>query len=168
MKGGPVDGSVLCPSSLQCHAISQVQVVNVLCQFFSSVLIDEDKGVVLCIVDVKLDPIFPRVIQVFLFIAVDQDMGGSGRNMGRGGDTFKERRGASILHGKVNIFFNFVSEGGYIGEMNNAAVLHIGDGKGECAVGFFHGLDWDHDVIYLCVHLHIVRVVPLIVEDSLA
>ena len=88
--------------------------------------------------------------------------------MGRSGDAFKEGRGASILHGKVDIFFDLVSEGGYIGEVDNVVVLHIGDGKGERAVSFFHGQDWDHDVICPRVHLHVVRVVSLVVEDGLA
>ena len=51
--------------------------------------------------------------------------------MGRGGDAFKEGRGASILHCKVDILFNFVSEGRYVHEMNDAVVFRIGDGKGE-------------------------------------
>ena len=87
--------------------------------------------------------------------------------MGRSGDTFKEGRGASILHGKVNILFDLVSEGGYVSEMDNAVVLCIGDGKGERAVSFFHGQDWDHDVVCPCIHLHVVRVVPLVVEVAL-
>ena len=44
---------------------------------------------------------------------------------------FKEGRGASILHGKVDVLFDFVGEGGYIGEVDNVVVLRIGDGKGE-------------------------------------
>ena len=69
MKGGSVDRSVLCPLSLQCHTISQVQIANILGQFLSSILINEDKWVVLCVVNVELDPVFPRVIWVF-FVAV--------------------------------------------------------------------------------------------------
>ena len=88
--------------------------------------------------------------------------------MDRGGDTFEEGRGASILDCEVHIFFDFVSEGGYICEMNDAVVLHIGDGKGECAVSIFHGRDWSHDVVCPCVHLLVVRVVPLVIEDGLA
>ena len=87
--------------------------------------------------------------------------------MGRSGDTFKEGRGASILHGKVDILFNLVSEGGYVSEVDDAVVLRIGDGKGERTVSFFHGQDWDHDVVRPCVHLHVVRMVPLVVEDGL-
>ena len=59
--------------------------------------------------------------------------------MGGSGDAFEEGRGASILHGKVDIFFDLVSEGRYICEVNNAVVLRIGDGKGERTVSFFHG-----------------------------
>ena len=88
--------------------------------------------------------------------------------MGRGGDAFKEGRGVSILHGEVDIFFNFVSEGEYISEMNNAVAFCIGDGKGEHAVSLFHGQDWDHDVVCPCIHLHVVRMVPLVVEDGFA
>ena len=61
--------------------------------------------------------------------------------MGRSGDAFKEGRGAGILHGKVDIFFNLVSEGGYVSEVDDAVVLCIGDGQGEQTVGFFHGHD---------------------------
>ena len=61
--------------------------------------------------------------------------------MGRSGDAFKEGRGVSILHGEVHIFLDFVSECGYICEVNNAVILHIGDGKGERAVSLFHGHD---------------------------
>ena len=75
-----------------------------MCQLFSSFLIDEDKGIMLGVVDVKLDPIFSRVTWIFLVTAADQDVGGSG-------NVFKEGRGASVLHGKVDVFFNFVSEG---------------------------------------------------------
>ena len=88
--------------------------------------------------------------------------------MGRSGDPFKEGRGASILHGKVDILFDLVSEGGYVSEVDNAVVLRIGDGKGERTVSFFHGQDWDHDVVCPCIHLHVVRMVPLIVKDGLA
>ena len=59
--------------------------------------------------------------------------------MGRSGDALKEGRGASILHGKVDVLFNLVGEGGYVSKVNNAVVLFIGDGKGERAVSFFHG-----------------------------
>ena len=62
--------------------------------------------------------------------------------MGRGGDAFEEGRGVSILYSKVHIFLDFVSERGYICEMNDAVVLRIGDGKGERAVSIFHGPDW--------------------------
>ena len=88
--------------------------------------------------------------------------------MGRSGDAFEERRGASILHGEVDIFLDFVSEGGYVGEVDVAIVFCIGDGEGECAVSFFHGHDWDHDVVCPCVHLLIVRMVSLVIEDGLA
>ena len=71
MKGGRIDGSILRSSSLQCHTISYVQVANVLCQFFFSVFIDKDKRVVLGVVDVELDPIFPRVIWIFLIAAAN-------------------------------------------------------------------------------------------------
>ena len=54
---------------------------------------------------------------------------------------FKEGRGTGILHGKINVIFNFVSEGRYISEVNNTVVLRIGDRKGECAVCLFHGHD---------------------------
>ena len=88
--------------------------------------------------------------------------------MGRSGNAFKEGRGASVLHGKVNVVFDFVGEGGYICEMDDAVVLCIVDGKGECTVSFFHGHDWDHDIVRPCVHLHVVRMVSLVVEDGLA
>ena len=88
--------------------------------------------------------------------------------MGRSGDAFKEGRGASILHGKVNVLFDFVSEGGYVGEVDDAVVFRIGDGKGECTVSFFHGQDWDHDIVCPCIHLHVVRMVSFVVEDGLA
>ena len=88
--------------------------------------------------------------------------------MGRSGNAFEEGRGASILHGKVHIFLDFVSERGYVREVDDAVVFRIGDGKGERAVGLFHGHDWDHDVVCPCVHLLIVRVVPLVVEDGFA
>ena len=58
-------------------------------------------------------------------------MGRGDWNMGGSGDAFKEGRRAGILHGKVDVLFNFVSEGRYVGEMDNAVVFHIGDGKGE-------------------------------------
>ena len=61
--------------------------------------------------------------------------------MGRSGDAFKEGRGVCILHGKVNVFLNFISEGRYICEVDDAVVLRIGDGKGERTVSFFHGQD---------------------------
>ena len=61
--------------------------------------------------------------------------------MGRSGDAFEEGRGTSVLHGKVNVFFDFVSEGGYVGEVDDAVVFRIGDGKGECAVSILHGQD---------------------------
>ena len=61
--------------------------------------------------------------------------------MGRSGDAFKEGGGTGILHCKVNVFFNFISECGYIGEMDDAVVFCIGNGKGEHAVCFFHGQD---------------------------
>ena len=35
--------------------------------------------------------------------------------MGRSGNAFEEERGACILHGKVDIFFDLVSKGGYVG-----------------------------------------------------
>ena len=88
--------------------------------------------------------------------------------MGRSGDAFEEGRGASILYGEVHIFLDFVSKCGYICEMNDAVVLRIGDGKGECAVSVFHGRDWSHDVVCPCVHLLIVGMVPLVIEDGLA
>ena len=120
------------------------------------------------IVDVELDPIFPRVIWIFFVAADDWDVSGSGWSMGRSGDAFKEGRGASILHSKVDVFFDFIREGGYIGEVDDAVVFRIDDGKGECTVSFFHGQDWDHDVVCPCVHLLIVRMVPLVVKDGLA
>ena len=88
--------------------------------------------------------------------------------MGRGGDAFEEGRGASILDGEVHIFLDFVSESGYICEMDDAIVLHIGDGEGERAVSVFHGYDWSHDVVCPCVHLLIIRMVPLVIEDGFA
>ena len=88
--------------------------------------------------------------------------------MGRSGDTFKEGRGASILYGEVDILFDFVSEGGYVGEVDDAVIFCVGDGKGECTVSFFHGHDWDHDIVCPCVHLLVVRMVPLVVKDGLA
>ena len=88
--------------------------------------------------------------------------------MGRSGDAFKEGRGASILHGEVHIFLNFVSECGYVCKMNDTVVLRIGDGKGERAVSLFHGHDWDHDVVCPHIHLLVVRVVPFVVENGLA
>ena len=88
--------------------------------------------------------------------------------MGRSGDAFEEGRGASILYGEVHIFLNFVSERGYVCEMDAAVVLRIGDGKGECAVSVFHGRDWGHDIVCPCVHLLIVRMVPLVIEDGFA
>ena len=47
-------------------------------------------------------------------------------------------------------------------------VFRIGDGKGEQAVSFFHGQDWDHDVVCPCIYLHVVRMIPLIGEDGFA
>ena len=88
--------------------------------------------------------------------------------MGGSGDSFEEGRGASILHGEVHIFLDFVSECGYICEMDDAVVFRIGDGKGERAVSFFHGQDWDHDVVRPCIHLLIVRMIPFVIEDGLA
>ena len=88
--------------------------------------------------------------------------------MGRSGDAFEEGRGASILYGEVHIFLDFVSECGYVCEMNDAVVLRISDGKGECAVSIFHGHDWSHDVVCPCVHLLIVRMVPFVIEDGFA
>ena len=88
--------------------------------------------------------------------------------MGRSGDAFEEGRGASILYGEVHIFLDFVSECGYVCEMNDAVVLRIGDGKGERAVSIFHGRDWNHDVVCPCVHLLVVRMVPPVIEDGLA
>ena len=88
--------------------------------------------------------------------------------MGRSGDAFEEGRGASILHGKVDVVLDFVGEGGYICEMNYAVVLCIGDGKGECAVSLFHGHDWGHDVVCPCIHLLVVRMVSFVIEDGLA
>ena len=88
--------------------------------------------------------------------------------MGRSGDAFKEGWRASILHGEVDVFLDFVSEGGYVCEMDDAVVLCIGDGKGERAVGFFHGQDWDHNVVCPCVHLHVVRMISFVIEDGLA
>ena len=88
--------------------------------------------------------------------------------MGRSGDAFEEGRGTSILYGEIHIFLDFVGERGYVCEMNDAVVLRIGDGKGERAVSVFHGHDWNHDVVCPCVHLLIVRMVPLIIEDGLA
>ena len=87
--------------------------------------------------------------------------------MGRSGDSFEEGRGASILHGEVHVFLDFVSECGYICEMDDAVVFCIGNGEGERAVSFFYGQDWDHDVCPR-IHLLIVRVIPLVVEDGLA
>ena len=52
--------------------------------------------------------------------------------------------------------------------MDDAVVFRIGDGKGEVTVGFFHGQDWDHDVVRPCIHLLVVRMIPLVVEDGLA
>ena len=69
VKGGSIDESVLCSSPLQRYAVPQVQIVNVLCQFFSSILVDENEGVVLHVVNVELDPVFPRMIWIF-FVAV--------------------------------------------------------------------------------------------------
>ena len=88
--------------------------------------------------------------------------------MDRRGNAFEEGRGACILHGKVDIFFNLVSEGGYVGQVDDAVVFRIGDGKGERTVGFFHGQDWDHDIVCPRLHLFIVRMVPSVVEDGLA
>ena len=76
--------------------------------------------------------------------------------------------GRASCMARSHVLFNFVSEGGYVGEMDNVVVFCIGDGKGECAVSFFHGQDWDHDVICPCIHLLIVRMVPFVVEDGLA
>ena len=86
--------------------------------------------------------------------------------MGRSGDAFEEGRGASILYGEVHIPFDFVSEGGYVGEVDNAIIFCVGDGKGERAVSLFHGQDWGHDVIRPCIHLLVVRMVPFVVEDG--
>ena len=72
------------------------------------------------------------------------------------------------MYGEVHIFLDFVSERGYVCEMDDAVVLRIGDRKGERAVSVFHGHDWDHDVVRPCVHLLIVRMVPLVIEDGLA
>ena len=88
--------------------------------------------------------------------------------MGRSGDAFEEGRGVGILYGKVHIFLDFVSECRYVCEVDDAVVLRIGDGKGERAVSIFHGHDWNHDVVCPCVHLFIVRMVPLIIKDGLA
>ena len=88
--------------------------------------------------------------------------------MGRSGDAFKEGRGVSILHGKVDILFDFVSEGGYIGEVDDVVVFRIGDGKGEYTVSFFHGQDWGHDIVCPCIHLLVVRMLPFVVKDGLA
>ena len=88
--------------------------------------------------------------------------------MGRSGDAFEEGRGASILHGEVHIFLDFVSECRYVCEVDDAVVLCIGDGKGERAVSFFHGQDWDHDVVHPRIHLLVVRMISLVVEDGLA
>ena len=52
--------------------------------------------------------------------------------------------------------------------MDDAVIFRIGDGKGERAVSFFHGQDWDHDIVCPCVHLFVVRMVPFVVEDGLA
>ena len=82
--------------------------------------------------------------------------------MGRSGNAFEEGRGACILHGKVNIFFDLVSKGRYVGEVDDAVVFLIGDREGERTVSFLHGQDWDHDVVCPCVHLHVVRMVPLV------
>ena len=88
--------------------------------------------------------------------------------MGRSGDAFKEGGGMSILHGKVDVFFDLVSEGGYICEVDDAVVFHIRNGEGERTVGFFHGQDWNHDVVHPCIHFYVVRMVPFVVEDGLA
>ena len=87
--------------------------------------------------------------------------------MDRSGNTFEEGRGACILHGKVDIFFDLISKGGYVGEVDDAVVFRIGDGKGECAVGVFHGQDWDHDVVCPHIHLFVVRMIPFVIEDGL-
>ena len=88
--------------------------------------------------------------------------------MGRSGDAFEEGRGASILHGEVDILFNFVSEGGYVGEVDDVVVFRIDDGEGERTVSLLHGQDWGHDVVCPHIHLLVVRMVPFVVEDGLA
>ena len=82
--------------------------------------------------------------------------------MGGSANAFTEGRGVGVLHSKIDIFFNFVSEGGYVCEVDNAVVFCIGDGEGECAICFFHGHDWDHDVICPCLHFHVVRMVSFV------
>ena len=88
--------------------------------------------------------------------------------MGRSGDAFEEGRGVSILHSEVHVFLDFISECGYVCQVDDAVVFRIGDGKGECTVSLFHGQDGDHDVVCPRIHLLVVRMIPLVVEDGLA
>ena len=45
--------------------------MNILGQFFFAIFVDKDEWIVLCVVNVELDPVFPRVIWVFFITVAD-------------------------------------------------------------------------------------------------
>ena len=72
MKRGPISGGELRTLSLQCDTIPNGMIPDELCNLFLSVLIDEDKGVVVGVVSIIFMPSFSGVDDVF--IITDRDV----------------------------------------------------------------------------------------------
>ena len=72
MERSPIGRGELRTFSLQCDAIPNGMIPDKFRNFFLSVLIDKDEGIVARVVSVVLMPSFPRVDDVF--IVTDRDM----------------------------------------------------------------------------------------------
>ena len=149
---------MLCSLALEYYPIAYWGVLDKAGDLLFPVLIDEDKGVVLGISGVIFVPSFPRVHQLFFFIA--------DRNVERCGESFQEGLGSFVL---PDVGFDGVSKGGDVGEVGDSIIFLVSDGEGDRLVMSCHR--FDDGVHVFSDHVDVVIslwIILFVAEDRLA
>ena len=143
--------------SLQCDTIPDGVIPDESRNFFLSVLIDEDKGVVMRVVSIIFIPSFPRMDDIF--VITDGDVRWSTESL-------KECFWLLFTLGVV--WVNEVGEGRDVGEVRDAIVLMVCDRETDRSIVFGHCLDEGSKVF--CDHIDVVIyrwVVCFVTDDGL-
>ena len=155
MKRGSIGGGKLGSFSLQRNTIPSGMIPDEFCNFFLSIFIDKDKGVMARIVGVVFMPSFPGMDDVF--VITDMDMQWRTKSL---------KECFWFLFAPGVIWVNEVSEGGDVGEVCNAIVFLVCDGERNGSIVLSHCLDEGFKVFCDYIDVVIHRQVGCFVADD--